>query len=246
MYLLQAGDLVQLLQRRSRNIESHDDVSVTRSISRTVEEGFPGLIAVARSIQHPTIMATSTWEADVRFRIQHSAFFKLFNERMAMLPPDIRTLTETGNINPAIIAGAAEDPREFIAPYEEPEASWLEERLTRIVDALKSLVEANGGTLVLLSMPRGEYFSSETRENHGRMGFELPPLRFNKPDEFAANIAAKSHVKAILLAQKLELRDDLNKIWYALDSHPTKYGNEVLEKYIFEAMLSVMAQGHDQ
>ena len=242
--LLQADDLVQLLQRRSRKIENHDDASVTRSISRTAEEAFPGLISVARSIQHPTIMATSTWEADVKFRIQHSTFFKVFNERMAMLPPDIRTLTETGNINPAIIAGAAEDPREFISPYEEPEASWVEERLTKIVEELKSLVEENGGTLVLLSMPRGEYFLSETRKNHGRMGFELPPLGFNKPDEFVDNIASKSHVKSILLAQKLEQRDDLNKMWYAFDGHPNKYGTEVLEKYIFEALHNDLVQSH--
>ena len=242
--VLQADDLVQLIQRRSRKIENHDDASATRSISRMAEEAFPGLISAARSIQHPTIIAASTWVADVKFRTQYSTFFKAFNERMSMLPPDIRTLTETGNINPAIIAGAAEGPREFISPYEEPEASWVEERLTKIVEELKSLVEENGGTLVLLSMPRGEYFLSETRKNHGRMGFELPPLGYKKPDEFVDKIASKTHVKSILLAQKLEQRDDLNKMWYAFDGHPNKYGNEVLEKYVFEALHNDLVQSH--
>ncbi len=244
--LLQADDLEQLIQRRSRKIENHEDTSLTQSLSRTAEKAFPGLISLARSIQHPSIIATSTWEADVRFRVKYSTFFKEFNERMAMLPPDIRALTESGNINPAIIAGAAEGPREFISPYEEPDASWVEERLTKIVEELKGLVEEYGGTLVLLSMPRGEYFLSETRKNHGRMGFELPPLGYEKPDDFVDKIASKLQVKSILLAQKLRQRDDLNKMWYALDGHPNKYGNEVLEKYVFEAIHNDLIQSHSR
>jgi len=244
--LLQADDLEQLLERRRRKMNSHDDALVTRSTGATVEKNFPGLISLARSIQHPTAMATATWEADVKFRMQHSAFFKVFNERVAMMPPDIRTLTETGNINPAMIADAAEVPEKFIAPYEEPDASWLDERITKILEEIKRLVEMNGGALILLSMPHPIYFPSETRENGGLMGFQLPPLGTDKPDEFADRLASKSHVKSILLAQKLRPRNDLSKIWFRLDGHPTQYGNEVLEKYIFEAMLSAMGQGHGQ
>jgi hypothetical protein len=244
--LLQADDLAQLIQKRSRKKENHDDIPLAESIRRASEAYFPGLTTAARSIQHPAIIATSSWETQVRFMLDHSSFFKLFNNRMAMLPPDIRTLTEVGKLNPGLISNVAEFPATFVAPYEDPEVSWLNVRVAKIVEEIERLVEINGGTLVLLSMPSGAYFKSETRENLGRMGFNLPALEFNKPDEFVDRLASQSHLKSILLAQKLQSRNDLNKIWYAFDGHPTKYGNEVLEQYIFEALRSVMVQNRSQ
>ena len=244
--LLQGDDLTQLIQKRSRKVSAHEEISLAGFLRRASEGYFPGLTAVARSIENPAIMATSGWETQVRFMLDHEKFFKLFDESMAMLPSDIRSLTEAGKLNPALISNVAEFPATFVAPYEEPEVSWLDERVLLIVKEIQRLVELNGGTLVLLSMPHGAYFKSETRENFGRMGFELPTLESNKPDEFVQRVASKSHAKSILLAQKLQTRNDLNKIWYPFDGHPTKYGTEVLEQYIFEEMRSVIAPGHER
>ena len=244
--LLQGDDLAQLIQKRNRKQEVHNDNPLAEFMRRGNEAYFPGLTAVARLIEHPAIKVTSVWKEQVKFMLDHPTFFKLFNDRMAMLPPDIRSLTEAGKLNPALISNVAEFPATFVEPYEEPDVSWVDGRLTNIVEEIRILVESNGGTLVLLSMPAGAYFKSETRANLGRLGFDLPPLESNKPDQFVQTLASKSHVKSILLAQKLQLRNDLNEIWYPFDGHPTKYGNEVLEQYIFDAVRNVMVQNHGQ
>lgn len=243
--LLQGEDWAQLLQKRIREKENHGAASTPQSATGPIDRYFPGLVAVSRLIHHPTIMATSTWETDVKFRMKHSEFFKSFNEKMALLPQNIRTLIETGNINPALIANAADFPQEYVAPFEQTNYVWLEEHMRNVINQMKTLVEANGGSLVLLSMPHGAYFPSETRDNLGRMGYILAPANSNMPDEFVSGLAEASHTQAILLAQKLRSSTDLERMWYAFDAHPTKFGSEVLEKYIFEALRSVPVQRAD-
>ncbi len=244
--LLQGEDLAQLLQKRIRDGDSQEVIPMSQTTSGTIERYFPGLVATSRFIHHPGIMATSTWEADVRFRLEHSALFKRFGETFALLPHDLQKLIETGNINPALIANAADFPDEYVAPYEQDNAPWLGERISLIVREIKLLVAANGGTLILLSMPHGAYFPTETKSNLGRMGYALAPANSNAPDEFVDKIADSTHTKAILLAQKLRSRNDLDKMWYAFDAHPTRYGSEVLEKHMFEVVRGVLVQSQNQ
>jgi hypothetical protein len=190
--------------------------------------------AMRRMSQGPELLATEGWrDLGARF----------LSDEEARLPPDIREMLLSGDLNPALVFLAAKRPRRMVRAYQSRHSDRIRSRLTRIVKEIEELAVASGGKAVLMSMPVGIYYESTIRSNYGRMGFDLPATDSCRADGLIEDVARRLGIPAVVPGAELRRREDLDGLWFAYDGHLTPFGNEVIGRVVAQALVQLEAGG---
>ena len=248
--VLLADDFQQVAEALSRNksgsrIETLEK-RLIRNLKKVSKGIFPGIYKVyakIRYVQQPSneesasgsIVVTDDWKQQMTNR---------YGQAIERLPVDLQKAVLAGRINPGLF--------HFAAKY--PERSWkfwldLESGIQSNVEAveeiklqLKSLSEEiadYGGTLIVYSMPSGEFVDSAFTQNYRLYGASIPAsnLETEIPEYVLKSIAIGAGTR-FLPALGTFRSNRTEELFYPTDGHLNIAGSRLVADSLFDYITS--------
>ena len=251
--LLQGDDLMQssaggqaLLAGNSRSPDR---------FSRLLTRCFPTLSAVftAARERRRRSPGNRAWWRELRVAFREGAtqaragFSAAERERYDRLEPEVRSLFESGGLNPALVALAMKVPDYFVSPLEEgTDAAALNQRgLATALTRIRVAAQAAGARVVTVGIPYGFYVSAAAQERMGRLGFTVDKraLVSEAPDRVVAAAAADAGIAFFSPTAAFRREVPLRYFYFPWDNHFTREGHAFFADQVLEYVASALQAG---
>jgi len=237
--ILQGDDPGQFIERHRSappDVEPHP----RDSFKSRVQHLLPGLFRAANvlnvslqnwSAPHETLL-TESWREEVARYISA--------EYLKRLPEDLAQTVQSGNLNPPLIDMAQRYPRHFVEAYDSPTIDYVERGMKEIIGKIVTMTKAQGGSVILLSMPDAVYFNDATSKTYSDLGLELPAPNECVMDSLVEKLARSLDVGFMSLTNQLRRQRNIDDIWFKYDGHLTVKGNSTVANYLESHVATVM------
>jgi hypothetical protein len=235
----------QVLERLDSPPPPGPPTSLYQSLKSHTMDALPGLYGAARALR--VLLGGSPSSADIVVTEGWPEYFPhVISMENAKFPEDITQMARSGNLNPYLLELAARYPRHYVAAYEPAAINRVEPRIQEILGQITSMSEAQGASVILLSLPDRVYFDSANNEITARIGFELPAPQSCVMDDLVERLARSLNVGFMTLTNEIRRRSDRDDLWFAYDGHLTAKGNGIIADYIDTRIAGIVSpvSGH--
>jgi hypothetical protein len=238
--ILQGDDPGQFIERHTSvpsNVEPHP----RDSFKLRVRHLLPGLDRAANvldvSLQNWSAsseagLLTGNWRKDAARYISA--------EYLKRLPEDLLRMVQSGNLSPPLVELAESHPRHYVQAYGLSTIDYVERGMKEIIGKIVTMAKAQGGSVILLSMPFSLYFNDATRKTYSDLGFELPATNECVMDTLVEKLARSLDVGFMSPTNELRRERNIDYIWFKYDGHLTVKGNSMIANYLESRIATVM------
>src|SRR5215472_15622298 len=112
--------------------------------------------------------------------------------------------------------------------------------MKEIIGKIVTMTKAQGGSVILLSMPDAVYFNDATSKTYSDLGLELPAPNECVMDSLVEKLARSLDVGFMSLTNQLRRQRNIDDIWFKYDGHLTVKGNSTVANYLESHVATVM------
>lgn len=231
--VLQVNDLSDLLLKDPLQELSNSTFSWTSVASRITRELWPNSLNLMTQVQ------TSRGEVDLRglwksnSLRQINSFDAFESVRYQLLSEDIRSMFESGNLNPQLLRLYIRFPeRPFVFnDRDNVYAHQILKRMTDIIQSMKMRSLDHGSEFAVIHLPMNYYTGHQVKRNTFD---QLTPYltEMNHIDEILKNELDSLEIPSVFLTKAFEQSNSSEPLFYKFDGHPTPAGHRIIAQQL--------------